>query len=344
MPTPPSAPTPVTARNASSSCSTRPPRLFAERGYGATRIADICREAGVAKGLFYWYFPTKAELFTELVRVMRLRLRRAQAAAMDSDASALQRIVQGTEASVRVHGRERGLLRAARRRAHRPGVRRRVPARAPTCTSTTSAGSSSAASATGRSPTATRTCSSIGVLGAVSSFSNSYRSDRLDPTVSVDELARFVGRWVASAADADASADADRDPIQTRSSRVRSYPVTCMVTRRGARRVQRGALWAFVPVVGMLPFSPARPGRCSGSRSRSVFERRLLDVRRRLPRGRAVDVRAAVPGVRAHTDPRRAATDAGRSGGDRTDLDRRSPKRTGSRRAATSCAWSTPTR
>ena len=30
-------------------------RLFAERGYGATRIADICREAGVAKGLFYWY-------------------------------------------------------------------------------------------------------------------------------------------------------------------------------------------------------------------------------------------------------------------------------------------------
>ncbi len=28
-----------------------------------------------------------------------------------------------------------------------------------------------------------------------------------------------------------------------------------MVTRRGARRVQRGALWAFVPVVGMLPFA-----------------------------------------------------------------------------------------
>ncbi len=28
-----------------------------------------------------------------------------------------------------------------------------------------------------------------------------------------------------------------------------------MVTRRGARRVQRGALWAFVPVIGMLPFT-----------------------------------------------------------------------------------------
>ena len=28
-----------------------------------------------------------------------------------------------------------------------------------------------------------------------------------------------------------------------------------MVTRQGARRVQRGALWAFVPVIGMLPFT-----------------------------------------------------------------------------------------
>ncbi len=40
--------------------------LFAARGYSATRIADICQAAGVAKGLFYWYFPTKGELFAEL--------------------------------------------------------------------------------------------------------------------------------------------------------------------------------------------------------------------------------------------------------------------------------------
>ena len=38
---------------------------------------------------------------------------------------------------------------------------------------------------------------SIGVLGAVSSFSNSYRSGRLDSTVTVDSLAHFVGQWVA---------------------------------------------------------------------------------------------------------------------------------------------------
>ena len=75
--------------------------LFAANGYAATRIQDICRRAGVAKGLFYWYFPTKEELFAELVRTMRQRLRKAQAAAMDPDADPLTRIRQGTEASVR---------------------------------------------------------------------------------------------------------------------------------------------------------------------------------------------------------------------------------------------------
>ena len=45
--------------------------LFAEHGYAQTRIADICAAAGVAKGLFYWYFPTKESLFAELVRTMR---------------------------------------------------------------------------------------------------------------------------------------------------------------------------------------------------------------------------------------------------------------------------------
>ena len=74
--------------------------LFSSKGYANTRIADICAAAGVAKGLFYWYFPTKETLFAELVRTMRTQLRRAQAAAMDPDTDAVTRIRQGTEASV----------------------------------------------------------------------------------------------------------------------------------------------------------------------------------------------------------------------------------------------------
>src|SRR5258706_15384253 len=75
--------------------------LFAANGFANTRIADICAAAGVAKGLFYWYFPTKESVVVELVRDMRQRLRRAQARAMDPAAPPLERIRQGAEASVR---------------------------------------------------------------------------------------------------------------------------------------------------------------------------------------------------------------------------------------------------
>ncbi len=76
-------------------------RLFAEHGYAETRILDICRAAGVAKGLFYWYFDTKETVFRELGDDLRLRLRREQRRAMDRRASPLVQLRQGSEASVR---------------------------------------------------------------------------------------------------------------------------------------------------------------------------------------------------------------------------------------------------
>ncbi|HEX2381996.1 MAG TPA: TetR/AcrR family transcriptional regulator [Acidimicrobiales bacterium] len=76
-------------------------RLFAERGYDDTRVIDIVREAGVAKGLFYWYFDNKEQLFAELADEIRMRLRRSQGEALDPSADALTRIRQGAEASVR---------------------------------------------------------------------------------------------------------------------------------------------------------------------------------------------------------------------------------------------------
>jgi AcrR family transcriptional regulator len=76
-------------------------RLFAEQGYAATRVVDIVEAAGVAKGLFYWYFENKEALFRELAEDIRQRLRRTQSEAIDWTAPALVRIVQGTVASVR---------------------------------------------------------------------------------------------------------------------------------------------------------------------------------------------------------------------------------------------------
>jgi AcrR family transcriptional regulator len=41
---------------------------FGEKGLGRTRLDDIARRAGVAKGTIYLYFPTKDALFRAMVR------------------------------------------------------------------------------------------------------------------------------------------------------------------------------------------------------------------------------------------------------------------------------------
>ena len=172
--------------------------LFAARGYRATRIADICQSAGVAKGLFYWYFPTKGDLFAELVRTMRLRLRRAQGAAMNPGADAVTRIADGADASVRFmadHAAYFALLDVERSDpdvadvlaegadVYLDDVRRLVQE----------------GQRAGEIPDARADLIAIGVLGTVSSFSNSYRNGRLGTDITVDELATFVRRWVTSA-------------------------------------------------------------------------------------------------------------------------------------------------
>ena len=42
--------------------------VFADRGLAAARLDDIARRAGLSKGTIYLYFPSKEELFREVVR------------------------------------------------------------------------------------------------------------------------------------------------------------------------------------------------------------------------------------------------------------------------------------
>ncbi len=42
-------------------------RCFRERGYHETTVDAICREAGVSKGSFYWYFKSKQEVFLAIL-------------------------------------------------------------------------------------------------------------------------------------------------------------------------------------------------------------------------------------------------------------------------------------
>lgn len=41
---------------------------FARKGYAATRVNDVCKRAGVSKGLLYLYFKTKEDLFKSVIR------------------------------------------------------------------------------------------------------------------------------------------------------------------------------------------------------------------------------------------------------------------------------------
>jgi hypothetical protein len=129
---------------------------------------------------------------------MRRRLRRSQADAMDPAGSALDRIVEGTAASVRFMAANAAyfaLLEVERTDPEfadvfREGsgvylddVRRLVVS----------------GQRDGTITDGDPHLLSIGVLGAVSSFSNSYRSGTLDPDVTVDGLAEFVAQWVRNA-------------------------------------------------------------------------------------------------------------------------------------------------
>jgi len=87
--------------------------LFEERGYADTRMIDIAERAGVAKGLFYWYFASKEALFCEVVLDMRERLRQAQRSATEGLEDPLAVIYVGTVRTVRFmaeHYRLYGLM------------------------------------------------------------------------------------------------------------------------------------------------------------------------------------------------------------------------------------------
>jgi AcrR family transcriptional regulator len=163
-------------------------RLFAERGFAETRIKDIVDAAGVAKGLFYWYFENKDALFAEVAADIRLRLRKNQASAIDPQADPLRQICQGTESSVRFMAEhahffsllevENGAVTADSRREgtdqHIGDVRALIEAGQAT------------GSIVGEDPQLL----ALGVVGAVGFYSHYHRTRRLQ--VPIDELSSFV--------------------------------------------------------------------------------------------------------------------------------------------------------
>src|SRR3990170_495658 len=128
---------------------------------------------------------------------MRLRLRKAQAAAMDPTADAVVRLRQGSEASVRFQLEHAGyfsLLDVERADAGHAAVlreggdvyRRDVLALV-----------REAQAADLVDPGEPTEALAHGVLGAVSSLTHAWRAGRID--LPADDLASFVGTWVERA-------------------------------------------------------------------------------------------------------------------------------------------------
>jgi AcrR family transcriptional regulator len=74
---------------------------FAANGYHPTSVAEIVRGLGVGKGVFYWYFDSKEQLFTEILREAQRDLRRAQRRAIAGEDDPVRRIELGIRASLR---------------------------------------------------------------------------------------------------------------------------------------------------------------------------------------------------------------------------------------------------
>ena len=52
-------------------------KLFATRGLAATRVSDIAKAVGMSQGLLYHYYPSKEDIFVDIVRMAFLKMNAA---------------------------------------------------------------------------------------------------------------------------------------------------------------------------------------------------------------------------------------------------------------------------
>jgi AcrR family transcriptional regulator len=76
-------------------------RRFASDGYHTTSVTSIVDGLGVGKGVFYWYFESKDQLFSEILVDAQRSMRLAQRDAIAGEHDPARRIEGGIRASLR---------------------------------------------------------------------------------------------------------------------------------------------------------------------------------------------------------------------------------------------------
>ena len=88
-------------------------KVFATKGYHDTKVDDIVSESKTSKGSFYFYFPSKQDIFLALVDTFAELLESRLHARIDSETSGMARLDLALRVCLETFGQYRGLAKIA---------------------------------------------------------------------------------------------------------------------------------------------------------------------------------------------------------------------------------------
>jgi len=88
-------------------------KVFATKGYHNTKVDDIVSESKTSKGSFYFYFPSKQDIFLALVDTFAELLESRLHARIDSEPSGMARLDLALHVCLETFGQYRGLAKIA---------------------------------------------------------------------------------------------------------------------------------------------------------------------------------------------------------------------------------------
>lgn len=167
-------------------------RLFAEKGYHPTSVAEIVDAVGVGKGVFYWYFDSKEALLREILREGQTSRRRHQRDAIAGVDDPVAQLELGIRSGMEWMAAHRDVITlisfAATEERFAPGIRRGEDV-----ATADAAGAIERAMAAGRIPEADAELVARAVVGITQHLCTTkiHPHPEADPAPVIDATVRF---------------------------------------------------------------------------------------------------------------------------------------------------------